>query len=178
MAFSGSVPMPRGRPPPPVDDAGEDPVASSALLALERLTRDNASLQSEMKQLRDQIAAERQEHSRLTENYRATHEDDIQKLLNERKLAASLLEENATLKADVSRYRGELLRRREPKNGPGLSSNVGQAVDEDFLGDIERELAVLRCHIVRLHGKRLQSTNVLRLWSGKNNLVTTWLRVT
>jgi hypothetical protein len=127
------------------------------MLALERLTVEKSSLQNEVKQLRDQIAAERQEHSRLTENYRATHEDDIQKLLNERKLAASLAEENTALKADVSRYRGELLRRREAKNGPGFAGNGGQILDEDIVGEIERELAVLRCHVVRLRGKRLQA---------------------
>ena len=154
--------MPRARPPPPVGDTTEDPVASSAMLALERLTLDKSSLQSEVKQLRDQVAAERQEHTRLTENYRATHEDDIQKLLNERKLAASLAEENTALKADVSRYRGELLRRRETKNGPGFAGNVGQILDEDIIGDIERELAVLRCHVVRLRGKRLQTVMTSR----------------
>ncbi|XP_062508859.1 unconventional myosin-X-like isoform X2 [Corticium candelabrum] len=163
MAFSGSTSTPRSRPPPPVSNAGEDPIATSAMLALERLTRDNAALQSEIKHLRDEMAAERQDHARLTENYRATHEDDVQKLLNERKLAASLAEENAALKTDVSRYRGELLRRREAKNGPAFGgANAVQVLDDDLLAEIERELAILRSHIVRLHGKRSPATNVAR----------------
>ena len=71
----------------------------------ERLRRENTSLREQLNNLRDEVADERQTHKQLLESFKLSHNEDARKLLEERRISNSLVEEIEELRAEVNSLR-------------------------------------------------------------------------